>query len=83
MQDQRHALGQSEPGNFNQIIQYENKIPPSLIGKHSNFIVKIKDLYKYNLKIIKLYLNDAKIFIEQYYMPNQNDITFHNWFLYE
>ena len=45
--------------------------------------MKVKDLYKYNLKIIKLYLKDAKIFIEQYYMQNQNDINFHNWFLYE
>lgn len=40
------------------------------MGRIPEFQVRIKDLYKYNLKVLKLYLNDAKIFIEQYYMQN-------------
>lgn len=83
MQDQRVALGQSDGENFKKVVVYSQTIPPSIIGHFPELLERVKDLYKYNLKIIKLYLNDAKIFIEQYYMQNQNDINYHNWFLYE
>lgn len=77
------SLVQSEGESFRKVVDYSQTIPPSLIGHYPEFLLKVKELYKYNLKIIKLYLNDAKIFIEQYYMQNQNDINYHNWFLYE
>jgi len=83
LHDQRVALGRAEGPNFQKIIDYDASIPPSLIGDFKEFQHKIKELYKYNLRIVKLYLNDSKIFIEQYYMQNQNDINYHNWFLYE
>lgn len=70
VQDQRLALGQSEVDSFKKVVVYNQTIPPSLIGHYPEFLQKVKDLYKYNLKIVKLYLNDAKVFIEQYYMQN-------------
>ena len=70
VQDQRMSLGQCEGESFRKIVDYSQAIPPSLIGHYPELLQNVKDLYKYNLKIIKLYLNDAKIFIEQYYMQN-------------